>query len=112
VLDAETLLLVDDDETEIGELHVLGKQSMRADDEIDAAGAQLFEHLLLLGGSLESADRLDPERVVAEPFAERPLVLLGKHRRRHEHRDLLSELDGLERSADGDLRLAEADVAA
>ena len=39
-------------------------------------------------------------------------MLLREHRRRHEHGDLLAVHDGLVRRADGDLGLAEADIAA
>ena len=43
VLDAETLLLVDDDQAEILELHILADQPMRADDDVDAALGQPLE---------------------------------------------------------------------
>ena len=35
VLDAEMLLLVDDEQAEIGELDVLAEQRMGADDDVD-----------------------------------------------------------------------------
>ena len=38
-------------------------------------------------------------------------MLLGEHRRRHEHGGLAAVLDCLERGAKGDLRLSKADVA-
>ena len=37
VLDAEALLLVDDDEAEVLELHLGAEQAVRADDDVDAA---------------------------------------------------------------------------
>ena len=43
---------------------------------------------------------------------ERAAMLLGQHRRRHEHRHLVAGVDRLERRANRQLRLAEADVAA
>ena len=50
VLDAEALLLVDDDQAQILELHVLADQAMGADDDVDAARGQAFEDALLLAG--------------------------------------------------------------
>ena len=69
-------------------------------------------HLGRLGVGLEPRERrhLDRERRVA--LGERAEVLLHEQRRRHEHRDLLAVLHGLERRAHGDLGLAVADVAA
>ena len=49
---------------------------------------------------------------VGEPLAEGPVVLLGQHRRRHQHGHLLAVLDGLERRPHGQFGLAVADVAA
>ena len=112
VLDAEPLFLVDHDETEILEPHVLREQAMRSDHDVDAALLQVDEHLLLVGAALDTTDRLDPEGIRLEPAPEGPLVLFGEHRGRHEDRDLLAELRGLEGGADRDLGLSESDVAA
>ena len=48
VRDAESLFLVHDEQAEIAELHVLREQPVRADDDVDLAGAELVEQLLLL----------------------------------------------------------------
>ncbi len=61
---------------------------------------------------LEARERLDRHGEARVPLGERLEVLLHEQRRGHEHRDLLAVLDGLERRADRDLRLAVADVAA
>ena len=66
---------------------------------------------LLLRGQ-EPREHLDPDGIVREALAERLAVLVGEQRRRHEDRDLLAVLHRLERGADRDLGLAEADVAA
>ena len=55
---------------------------------------------------------LDPHRVAGEAVAEGLVVLLGEQRGGHEHGHLLAVLHRLERGPDGDLGLAEADVAA
>ena len=60
----------------------------------------------------EPAQRLDADRVAGEAVGERVAVLRREQRRRGEHGDLLAVLDRLERGADGDLGLAEPDVAA
>ena len=49
VRDAEALLLVHDQQAEIAELHVLRQQPVRADDDVDLAGGEVGERLLLLG---------------------------------------------------------------
>ena len=35
VLDAEALLFIDDDEAQISEVHVLGEDAVRADEDVD-----------------------------------------------------------------------------
>ena len=57
--DAESLLFVDDQQTEIPELDVLRQQAVRADDDFDFAGFQIFERLLLFGLGPEPADHVD-----------------------------------------------------
>ena len=74
--------------------------------------SQALDDLLGLGGGEEAAEHLDPDRIAGEAFAEGREVLLGEQRGGHQHRDLLAVLHGLERGPDGDLGLAEADVAA
>ena len=46
VRDAEPLLLVDDEQAEILEQHVLREQAMRADDDVDLAGGDAVENVL------------------------------------------------------------------
>ena len=70
------------------------------------------DDLLGLRGREEAREHLDAHRVAGEALGERLAVLLGEQRRRHEHRDLLAVLDGLERGPQRHLGLAEADVAA
>ena len=44
-LDAELLLLVDDEETEVGKLHLLADELMGADDDVDVALGEVGEEL-------------------------------------------------------------------
>ena len=74
--------------------------------------AHALGHLAGLAGGEEPGQHLDPHRVAGEAVAEGLVVLLGEQRGGHEHGHLLAVLHGLERGPDGDLGLAEADVAA
>ena len=108
---AEALLLVDDDQPEVAEADVLAEQAVRADDDVHAARGQPGQRLLLLGAGHEARQRADRDGVGRETLAEGDEVLRGQHRRGHQDRHLRAGLDGLEGGAQGDLRLAVADVA-
>ena len=110
--DTEALLLVEDDEAELLRDHVAREDAMGADEHVDLAGGEVGQHLLRLGRLPEPRHHLDVEREVAEALAERVPVLLGEDRRRAEHEHLPAVDGDGERGPDGDLRLAEADVAA
>ncbi len=112
LLDAEALLLVDDQQAEVLRPDVAAEQAMRADQDVDPALVERPDDLALLPGRAEAADDVDRERVVAQALGERAVVLLGEDRRRGEHEHLLAVVGGLERRAQRDLRLAVADVAA
>ena len=75
-------------------------------------GLEVGEHRLHLGRLAQARDALDDEGQVGEALAEGAEVLLGEDRRRHQHHHLLAVGGGLDRGAQGDLGLAEADVAA
>ena len=51
--DAEPLLLVDDDQAEIAELHVLLEQPVRADHDVHRAGGEILQDGLGLLRGLE-----------------------------------------------------------
>ena len=106
------MLLVDDDEPQLLELHVGLDQSMRADDEIDAALDEPVQHCLrfLAGAKARQLGELD--RQVGEAVGKCLEVLLGEQRRRHQDCDLLAVGQGDERGAQRNLGLAETDVAA
>ena len=85
---------------------------MRPDEDVDLALREVGEHLLHLLGAPEARDHLDADREVAVALAEGVPVLLREDRRRREHQRLPAVDGDRERGADGDLGLAEADVAA
>ena len=108
----EALLLVDDQQAELLELHVLGQQPVRADDDVDAAVRQALHHLALLGRGEEAAQELDPDRIRREALGEGLGVLARQERRRDQDGRLRPVLHRLEDGPDRHLGLAEADVAA
>src|ERR1039458_4482099 len=57
-------------------------------------------------------EQFHPNRVIGHALAKGIVVLLRQHGRRHQHRDLFAVHHRLERRADADLRLAEADISA
>ena len=113
VLDAEALLLVDDDQAEVLERDLAREQAVRADDEVDRAVGLSPAMTSLASLSLWNRDSgLDHDRELGVALGEGLQVLLDEQRGRHEDRDLLAVLDRLERRPDRDLGLAVADVAA
>ena len=80
--DAEALLLVDHDQAEILENDIAGNEPMRADDDIDAALAQCFEHLALFRVRAEPAEHFDSHRIIEHALAKRFEMLLRQHGRR------------------------------
>src|SRR3954451_7002490 len=112
LLDAEALLLVDDDQADVLAAQVAAEEPVRADEDVDRARVERGDRLALLLGRAEAADVLDREGVVLEALGERAEVLLGENRGRREDEDLLAVVGRLERGAQRDLRLAVADVAA
>jgi hypothetical protein len=108
---AEALFLVDDDQAQVLELHVVLQQAVGADDDVDLPSAS-FSSSALISLALEARQHLDPDRPVGEAVAEVAVVLLGQQGGRHQHRDLLAGAGGDEGGAHRDLGLAEADVAA
>ena len=113
VLDAEALLLVDDDQAEVLEPGRRLQQPVGADDDVDRAlGRSCSRVSLGLLRRLEPRQLPDLDRELGHPLGERVEVLLRQQRGRHQHRHLLAVLHRLERRPDRDLGLAVADVAA
>ena len=111
VRDAEALLLVDDQQTEIGEADVLRQDSMGADQDVDAAVGDPLDDPLLFLPADEAAEHRDPQREGGEAALEGVEMLLGENGGRDQHRHLLPILHRLERGTQCDLGFAIADVA-
>ena len=110
--DAEALLLVHDDESELLEGNVLLYESVGPDDDIDLALGEVADDVALLAVGAEPAEDLDADGIGLESLGEGGEVLLGEDGGGHEYGDLEAVGDGLEGSAKGDLGLAVADIAA
>ena len=110
--DAEMLLLVDDDEAQVLELHALAEQRVGADDDVDlAVGETLLDFGRLLRGD-EARQLRHADRQALEAGREQAEMLAHQQRGRRQQRHLLAGHRGHERGAQGDLGLAEADIAA
>ena len=109
---AEALFLVDDGESQITEFYVLLHQSVGADDHIDLAASQLFDDLLLLVGRAEAGEQLYADRITVKAVQYGLVVLPRKDRGGAEQGALLAVGNAFEGGAQGNLRFAEADVAA
>ncbi len=109
---AEALLFVDHDQAEIFENNVAGNEPVRADDDIDAAVAQLLEDFALFRVRTETAQHFDPHRIIEHALAEGFEMLLREDGRGREDGDLLAFHHRLESGADRHLGFAETDVAA
>src|SRR5581483_4687405 len=103
VLDAEALLLVDDDEPEVVERDVLREEPVRPDQDVEVPLLRARDRAALLALRAEARDDVDLDRVVAHALLERLRVLHGEDRRRDEDGDLLARARRLEGRAHGDL---------
>ncbi len=110
--DAKPLLFVDHEQAEVLELHVLGQESMRADDDVDFARGEAGKDLLCFLLRAEAADHVDRHREAGKPLAKRLQVLKRQDGRRREKCGLLAVHHGLERGAHRHFGLAVANVAA
>ena len=109
---AELLLLVDDQEAEVLELEPVAQDLMRADEDVDGTLFQTLLYISDLLGRTQTAYIFYIAGQVLQTGLEGLEVLQGKDGGRNQHRHLLGIAHRLESRADGDFRLAEADVAA
>ena len=110
--DAEALLLVDDEQTQVFELHALAQQLMGADKQVHTAVLYPLQHILDLLGGAEAGQDLHRDREGPKPGGGGGIVLLRQHGGGHQQRHLLAVQDTLHGGAEGHLRLTVAHVAA
>ena len=112
VAHAEAMFFVDDDEAELAEARAVGEQGVGADDDVDGAGRGARPDVGLLLGGPVATEEFDGDRPAGEALLEAFEMLLREDGRGREDRDLPAAEHALEGGAQGDLGLAEADVAA
>ena len=109
---AEPLLFVDDEQTQVLVNHILREHPVCADDDIHKPLLQILHCLLLLIRGAEPAQKIDADREILQPLYKCIIMLLGEDGGRHQIDHLLSLLDRLKCSADGDLCLAVPHISA
>jgi hypothetical protein len=108
---AEAVLLVDDDDREAVEAHVLLDERVGPDDERQLAAGELVQGVAAAGLRGRARQQRDPHGLARQQTLERREVLLGEHLgRRHEGR-LHVVLDRAQDRVQGDDGLARADLA-
>lgn len=122
LLDAEAVLLVHDDQTQVVELHLVLDQRVCADDDAGLARDQVQERLSAacgahrpgeqhhLGGVLGAAQHPALGQL-AHHLGDRPVVLLGEHLGGREHGRLTTGVDDGEHGAQRHHRLARTHFA-
>ena len=112
VLHAKSLLLVHHHQTKIGEANILGQQSVRANDQVNAPRLKIFKNYFLLRVAFEAAQTFNAKWIGAKSIAKCSFVLLRQERGGYQHRDLPTRLHALERGANGHLRFSKSNIAA
>ena len=110
--DPEALLLVEDQQPQIGGTDVAREQPVGADQDVHLAVGEARQGRPDRGGLAKARDHLDLDRELRQALPEGAEVLLRQDRGRHQHHHLLAVRDGLLRGAQGHLGLAVAHVAA
>ena len=109
---AKSLLLVDDEQTEIMKFDVLGNEAVRADDDIGLAALEAAQRQRLLLRRAEARDHIDVDRKRAHTARKGLIMLECEERGRHKNRHLLAAKHRLICSTHRDLGLTEAYVTA
>ena len=110
--DAEMLLLVDDQEPQMGEPDILGEQRVGADHDIEPSVGELLLDLARHFGGDQPRQLRDPQRQPGKALGEAAVVLPRQQGRRHDDRDLRPGHRRDEGGAQRHLGLAEPDIAA
>ncbi len=114
LLDPEPVLLVDDDETEVGEGRRVAEQRVGADDDPRLPGCRPQRRLAPLGGRHLTGEQRGHElggELRPQHPRDRSQVLTGEHLGRGDEGRLAAALGDLEHRPQGHERLARADLA-
>ena len=109
---AEFLLLVDDEQSQVFEFYVFARESVGADNNVYLALFELFQYAFALFCRACAAQVFYRAGELFQSLLEVKIVLIGEHGGGHEHCHLLAVGGGLEGCAYGNLGLSESHVAA
>ena len=112
VTHAKAVFLVNDEQPQALELHVLAEQLVRADDDVDGAVSHTLDGGGDLLGRAKAAHLGHLDRPFGKAVHQRLVVLLGQQRGGRQQRHLLAAGDRNEGRTQRDLGFAKADVAA
>ena len=108
---AKLLFLIDDEQSQILELHALAYELVRAHHDVHLTVLEPLQHLLRVGSRAGTAQVLHAAGEVFQSLRKGAPMLVGQHGGGHQHRHLLVVTCRLEGSTHGHLGLAEAHVA-
>src|SRR5262249_7075850 len=108
---AESLFLIDHDETEVFEGSVVLQQTMGADHNVHGSRGQILNHALLSPAAAKTRKQLDADGIIRHALAKGIVMLLGENRCRHEHGDLATIHYRLEGRPDAYLGFAKTNIA-
>ena len=105
------MLLIGDDKSEIGVLHILGKQRMRADDKVKVTVSERGLDLTLLFCGHRTREQPDPQTERSEDAKQRVKMLLCQNFRRSHERTHVSAFCSVPYKRRRNERFAAADIA-
>ena len=105
------LLLVNDEQTEVLELHRLADELVRAHHDVHLTTLEALEHLLRVGSRAGTTQVFHLAGQVLQALREGAPMLIGQHGGGYEHRYLFSVARSLEGCTNRHLSLAEAHIA-
>ena len=108
----ETLLLINDQKTQILEFHILGKNSVGTDHNVNLAFSDSLDGLFLLGGSTETTEEIYLHRKLLHTLYKGIVMLLGKNSSRYKINNLTALLHSLKSCSQGNLCFSVANIAA
>ena len=111
LFDAEAVLFVDDDKSQVIEDHRIFEQSMGSDKDLHLARKQPSMYLVALFLAGRTGKQLDAHADGSEQRAQRLIMLRGENLGRRHHAGLVTVVDGHEHRHEGDKGLAAAHIA-
>ena len=110
--DAEFLLFVDDEQSQVFEFQFAVGYCMSADEDVYFAAFEVADNLVAFLGGAKTVEIVDVDRHALEAFAEGVVVLESQNGAGNEDCHLFAVAHRFEGGADGHLSFAEAHVAA